>query len=1547
MPRSHDKSVKLSRTRSNSLTRRNSTSSNASRGNLYLDENDTEIFSGVGSEIVPSSIVTFHHLHNFEDSSSEDENDEVAPIQEEETEYAIATQDDSRSAKNANTSHSSGKHHQHHNHNHNHHQHQQNLSEDGQMRNSLVLNKMDSNISVRSRNNSLESNARPNFKFFTSDEIENAQGVSSTLDDPLVDYDTDWNVGPTYINIDKDDTAQLIAAGEFQGPDASIDARRYSQHADTTTTSESNDNDPYRGEATYRTRLLSDASEHENYVILDIDSNASVHHTTPKKIIHNQNFFPNSKVHFQRFYIAEEDLIIGIAGYKTSKIGLFCFYLINILTLGISYLILRWLPRYRINLYGKRENLGNCDWVVIENEYGELDIIEIDKEWFNRDLSTVFNLKTKKSNNDDAIVDSLDEDVKIPVILSFEYRYLKLIYNPIEDIYTTNTNWVDKSHWSSTHKIRHGLHEYDIEDRKLVFGNNSLDLKESSIGELLVKEVLHPFYIFQIFSIILWLLDDYFYYAFCIFFISIVSIVQSLIETKQTMQKLKEISKLNNYPYVRIKRNGFWKEVLLEELVPGDLYELSDPNLSSIPCDSVLISGDCIINESMLTGESVPVSKVPITDECLKKNLVNVDSPFVTKNQISGSLSKSYLFSGTKIIRVRRSQGNGNDTNDVSSMNSSNTSINNEPALALVVKIGFSTTKGQLLRSMLFPKPTGFKFYKDAFKYIGFMGLVAACGFVYSIHNFLKLELSTSIIVLRAFDIITIVVPPALPATLTIGTNFAVNRLKNSKIFCISPSKVNIGGKVDVFCFDKTGTLTEDGLDILGIHIVQQSFERNIKEFGGLTRDLNCILKGYNDLSDFFNSPTPILTSKNNNKKKKNKNGNKRIEDAKAKNSEALYNFLASLCTCHSLRVVDDEYVGDPLDYKMFEFTKWDIQEDYEYVVSDRKTVYPIVAKPSLDSNITSENEDNFIAIVKSFEFVPQLRRMSVIAKSLNKEDKLNLSGYQVFTKGAPEVISELCLPESLPENYEDLLYRYTHDGYRVIAMATKKLSNNTNSTLKQVNSLSRSFIESELEFLGFIIFENRLKEQTKPTLEILNQEAGIRTIMCTGDNILTAISVAKESNLISNHSAHIFIPRFSNESLDSASGSYSNNDLDIMWEDVNDPEIVLDSQTLTPIVKDNDNNGFTSTTDYKLAITGDIFRYILKTEEQQQEQDEVHSKFSQEYIERLLMYTNIYARMSPDEKHELVEQLQKIDYTVGFCGDGANDCGALKAADVGISLSEAEASVAAPFTSTNFEISCVLNIIKEGRASLVTSFSCFKYMSLYSAIQFISVSILYKKGSNLGDFQFLWIDLFLILPIAIFMSWSKPYHSIVKKKPSANLVSSKVLIPLVGNIGILLLFQIFVWKAVQTEPWYIHPVPGGDDAVQSSDNTVLFFFSNLQYILIAIILTQGPPYRESSIKNLPFVTDIALSIGFSWLLMLVSPDSWLGNLMQLTYLSSGFKFFLTIISVLNLVVLWFGDKYLFLKFNRLFIRLVYGPRRKSKKFFKRLIRQYEESYTV
>ena len=135
---------------------------------------------------------------------------------------------------------------------------------------------------------------------------------------------------------------------------------------------------------------------------------------------------------------------------------------------------------------------------------------------------------------------------------------------------------------------------------------------------------------------------------------------------------------------------------------------------------------------------------------------------------------------------------------------------------------------------------------------------------------------------MRALDLITVVVPPALPATLSIGTSFSLGRLRKLGIFCISPSRVNVGGKVNVCCFDKTGTLTEDGLDILGV----RSLDRGGQMFGELLDDIDDM---------------PLAKDK--------------------------ANFLHAMTTCHSLKMVDGEAIGDPLDMKMFSFTNWTLEE--------------------------------------------------------------------------------------------------------------------------------------------------------------------------------------------------------------------------------------------------------------------------------------------------------------------------------------------------------------------------------------------------------------------------------------------------------------------------------------------------------------------------------------------------------------------------------------------------------------------------------------------
>ncbi|ROT40887.1 ATPase [Sodiomyces alkalinus F11] len=1136
--------------------------------------------------------------------------------------------------------------------------------------------------------------------------------------------------------------------------------------------------------------------------------------------------------HSQTVYMINEDLTIAIAGFRTSQIRFAAYVFLCVCTLGLGWLLLRWLPRWYVRVLGRACPLSDCDWVVIENQWGEVTIMNVEKKLYGRPMSTVFGTTEKQYLLDD------DHDPVITELRMLNYRYVRLFFNQQKDKFILFAGWKDPN-WTDIRAVRSGLDIDEKHVREVVFGNNDIDIEQKSIPQLLVDEVFHPFYVFQIASLLLWSFDEYYYYAFAIFVMSFGSITSTLVETRATMRRLREISRFECD--VRVLRNGFWRYVPSTELVPGDVYEVSDPHLTQFPSDGLLLSGDCIVNESMLTGESVPVSKSPATDETLHK--INLGAPTV-----SAETAKHFLFCGTKIIRARRPQDDQGEE---------------AAALAIVVRTGFSTTKGSLVRSMLFPKPSGFKFYRDSFRYVGVMALVAILGFIVSLVNFIRLDLAWHLIVVRALDVITIAVPPALPATLSIGTSFALSRLKKKQIFCISPQRVNVGGKLDIMCFDKTGTLTEDGLDILGVRVAS----------GGRFHDI------IEDASSLYRAVHESLQS----------------------------NFAAALytmATCHSLRSVDNEHVGDPLELKMVEFSGWSFEERDHTAIGqdgdDQGGLSPSVARPPTefveylrgDEPTNASRNPIELGVLRSFEFVSQLRRASVVVRQFGQQ------GGDIYVKGAPESMRDICRTETFPTDYEEQLSYYTHKGYRVIACATRHIPK---LNWVKVQKMKREEVESGLDFVGFIIFENKLKPTTTGVLQELH-DSNIGVVMCTGDNILTAISVGRECRLI-NPTAHCFVPRFVED-------EHGDGEVRLVWESIDNGAFRLDEKTLLPLPPTADADAslpydISNLRNYSVAVSGDAFRWMVDYAEP-------------EVLHRMLVCGKIYARMSPDEKHALVEKLQSIDYCVGFCGDGANDCGALKAADVGISLSEAEASVAAPFTSRNFDISCCPEVIREGRAALVTSFSCFKYMSLYSAIQFTSVSFLYTRASNLGDFQFLFIDLLLILPIAIFMSWSGPFPVLFRKGPTARLVSRKVLIPLLGHMVICIAVQAIVYIAVKRQPWYIPPKVGHDKSnIKNSQNTVLFLVSCFEYILAGVVLNAGHPFRQKVVRNWPFMAAVGLTL-LGTLYMILAPAKWVQRLMQLTKTPWDFKLFMIALGGIYLVVAWSSEKFIFPRLARL-----------------------------
>ena len=142
---------------------------------------------------------------------------------------------------------------------------------------------------------------------------------------------------------------------------------------------------------------------------------------------------------------------------------------------------------------------------------------------------------------------------------------------------------------------------------------------------MLVYQSLNPFYIFQLFAVILWMWDCYYYYASCILVISLGSISISL---RDTLRNNREVRLMAAYS-CKVLRRDFEDEgettcVDSKELVPGDIIIV--PEGIRLPCDLILLTGSAIMNESMLTGESVPVLKASlpiVADETFQEKLTD------------------------------------------------------------------------------------------------------------------------------------------------------------------------------------------------------------------------------------------------------------------------------------------------------------------------------------------------------------------------------------------------------------------------------------------------------------------------------------------------------------------------------------------------------------------------------------------------------------------------------------------------------------------------------------------------------------------------------------------------------------------------------------------------------------------------------------------------------------------------------------------------------------------------------------------------------------
>ncbi|KAH9590926.1 hypothetical protein MS3_00003409, partial [Schistosoma haematobium] len=625
-----------------------------------------------------------------------------------------------------------------------------------------------------------------------------------------------------------------------------------------------------------------------------------------------------------------------------------------------------------------------------------------------------------RSQYDNSTTDGfLENQTERPYII---HKKLKYIWNFESENFELLQNWDERPYDEVLNAPT--LTTDLIETRRNLYGINKIDVSLTPIMRLVLNGCLTPFHCFQVFSCVIWFCVEYEIYATCIAVFSVTSLIFQVYELRKNERALKKTVCISSKVTVCRRRDGEDDFMLVDstELVPGDLIAIPSSGCL-MQCDAVLLMGNCIVNESSLTGESLPITKIPLPNGQYENTTFDFRS-----------CPRHILFSGTSVIQTR---------GDI-----------NKRVLAVVIRTGFMTTKGELVRSIMFPKPMKFKFTQDAYQFLGALCGVALVGLCVSVYLMYWNKKELYYIILRPLDLVTIVIPPILPVAMSVGIVFAQRRLRNHGIYCINPSVMNVCGVINLTCFDKTGTLTEDGLDLWGVVpnrdgvLGKPEFEPSKLDYGPL---------------------------------------------------------VECMATCHSLTRIDGVLSGDPLDVKMFQSTKWEFievisedQHNFDLVIS------AIVRPKEDDCGDIFEKIPYEIGIVRQFPFSSSVQRMSVITRTLNE------SQFHVYTKGAPETIEVLCRRDTIPSNFHSNLLEFTREGFRVLALAWRPIK----ASYLRIMRISRDRVEHNLLFLGLLVMENRLKPESGPVIKTLRQ-ANIRPVMVTGDHMLTSLSVARDCEMI------------------------------------------------------------------------------------------------------------------------------------------------------------------------------------------------------------------------------------------------------------------------------------------------------------------------------------------------------------------------------------------------------------------------------------------------
>ncbi|XP_078489666.1 endoplasmic reticulum transmembrane helix translocase [Ciona intestinalis] len=964
--------------------------------------------------------------------------------------------------------------------------------------------------------------------------------------------------------------------------------------------------------------------------------------------------------------------------------------------------------------------------------------------------------------------------------------------------------------------------EYEVAQQ--IYGKNEMGMIIPDFKELFQERATAPFFVFQVFCVGLWCLDEYWYYSLFTLFM-LVTFEASLVW--QQLRNMAEIRKMGNKAYpINVFRCRKWRPIPSDELVAGDIISLTRSSSvpgeeKHVPCDLLILRGRMIVDEAMLTGESIPQMKESIENVDCEKNLdLSVHSRV---HVVSG---------GTRIVQ-----------HDPPPRTGAKEGASRPPdngCVAFVLRTGFNTSQGKLLRTILFGVKRVTANNLETFAFILFllMFAIAASSYVWIVGS-ADPNRSRYKLILNCVLILTSVVPPELPIELSLAVNSSLLALSKLHVFCTEPFRIPFAGKIDICCFDKTGTLTSDKLVVEGIA-------------GICSEEQSSHMDNFNELCEVTNSP---------------------VDTQKV------------LATCHALMNMDDELVGDPLEQAMLKAV--------DCTLTKGDVVIPKKKIPGFQP----------LKVVQRFHFSSLLKRMSVIvsqeefgsidliyhvtikgaAETLKPmfsdipsnydllHQSLSQRGARVLALGFRTLGKGFSSQDIRALKREDVEKDLTFVGFIIVSSPLKHDSKSVMREIRHAshhvtmitgdNPLTACHVGKVLRFCG--------KEGCLILTQLENGQWVWKSIDCqevydldtkdwqavlkSGYNLcMTGDGLSHLQNLDKNYLGRILpnvriFARVSPKQKEQIITSLKQLGLNVLMcgDGTNDVGALKHAHVGVALLSNAPGKNIKPQEESDKQES----RKISNEKESENDRNKGKNKMDKPRGARNRMQQQQQRQSDvPRRAKKLKEMLDEME----------SESQVVKMGD---------ASIAAPFSYKLTSILAICHIIKQGRCTLVTTLQMFKILALNALVLAYSQSVLYLDGVKFSDSQATLQGL-LLAGCFLFVSRSKPLKVLSKQRPLPNIFNSYTILTILCQFSIhFYSLYYLVSQAKAKDPRDNVDIEADFEA--NLLNSTVYVLSLATQIITFGVNYRGNPFMESLLENKALL--YSLSGAFAFMLVLVS----------------------------------------------------------------------------